>query len=197
MTAGKAALRARLRAQREAVTAEAAALASEELAGQMVMLPEYRAASTVALFCAFRGELDPLAIVARPESEGKRFCLPQSHRAEKRLSFHAISTPPGSTSESVQAALAPGAYGILEPSGPEVPLADLDFVVVPALGFDRAGHRLGWGAGYYDRVLAGLPGSTVTAVIGFDFQLLDELPAEPHDHPVRRIVTPSGARSAI
>jgi 5-formyltetrahydrofolate cyclo-ligase len=197
MSAGKAEIRARLRARREAVSAQAAALASEELAGHLVALPEFDAATTVAIFCAFRAEIDPMALLDLPGAAGKRICLPRTHRRPARLTFHSIPTPPGATRASVRAGLVPGAYGILEPTGPEVPLHALELVVVPALAFDRQGYRLGWGGGYYDRVLAELPARAVTVGVGFAFQVVDELPREPHDLPVMRVLTPSGACEAI
>lgn len=196
MSAGKAALRERLRARREAVSETEAARASQQLARRIVALPAFGAARTVALFCAFGSELDPLGVVEQPEAAGKRFCLPRTHRDRKCLTFHILPTPPGSTRASVREGLVPGVYGILEPHGPELPLDALDLVVVPALCFDRAGYRLGWGGGYYDRVLAGLPARTVTAVVGFDFQLVEEVPREDHDRPVTHLVTPSGVSPA-
>jgi 5-formyltetrahydrofolate cyclo-ligase len=70
-------------------------------------------------------------------------------------------------------------------------------VVVPAVAVDRSGVRLGRGGGYYDRALLhARPGALLVAVV-YDDELLDELPAEPHDHRVGVVVTPSGGWQAL
>ena len=93
-----------------------------------------------------------------------------------------------------------GRFGLLEPAGPRLgpgALAAADVVVVPALAVDRRGARLGRGRGYYDRALAhARPGAVLVAVV-FDDELVDALPAEPHDRRVSAVVTPSGGRQAL
>jgi 5-formyltetrahydrofolate cyclo-ligase len=91
--------------------------------------------------------------------------------------------------------MAPGRYGLLEPVGPRLgptAIGTAEVVVVPALAVSRDGVRLGRGGGYYDRALRhARPGAVLVAVV-FDEELLDELPAEDHDHRVSAVVTPSG-----
>ncbi|WP_206024868.1 5-formyltetrahydrofolate cyclo-ligase [Micromonospora zingiberis] len=85
--------------------------------------------------------------------------------------------------------------GIREPATPRLGLAAIataDLVVVPALAVDRRGVRLGRGGGSYDRTLARVPAAVPTVVPLHDGELLDALPAEPHDRPVRAVVTPAG-----
>ncbi|HEY0793645.1 MAG TPA: 5-formyltetrahydrofolate cyclo-ligase [Chthoniobacterales bacterium] len=84
--------------------------------------------------------------------------------------------------------LLPGRFGIDAPVGPAWPHPP-DVVVVPGLAFDLTGHRVGWGAGYYDRYLARLPRDTRTIGVGFGPQLVDRLPHEPHDVVLRQILT--------
>lgn len=86
-----------------------------------------------------------------------------------------------------------GALGVPEPTGdplPGSPLANCDLVLVPALAVDHAGHRLGRGAGYYDRALTGL--DVLACAVVFDDELVPALPYEPHDHPVDLVLTPAG-----
>lgn len=90
----------------------------------------------------------------------------------------------------------PGAFGIAEPTGPRLGAAsvlDADAIVVPALAVDRAGHRLGRGGGHYDRTLA-LLGSRrpILVAVLFDGELLEHIPAQTHDFPLGRVVTPTG-----
>jgi 5-formyltetrahydrofolate cyclo-ligase len=96
--------------------------------------------------------------------------------------------------------LTPGRYGLLEPMGPRLgatAIGTADVVVLPALGVDRAGVRLGRGGGYYDRALLHVrPDAALVAVV-FDDEFVDELPAEPHDRRVTAVVTPSGGWQAL
>ena len=96
------------------------------------------------------------------------------------------------------AALSKGAFGLLEPKGGlTASVADLDLMVVPGVAFDRTGHRLGYGKGFYDRELHATGFSGVLIGFCFEFQLLDRLPAESHDVPVDYIVTEQGLFSPL
>ncbi|MFI7522555.1 5-formyltetrahydrofolate cyclo-ligase [Micromonospora globbae] len=92
-------------------------------------------------------------------------------------------------------ALAPAGRGMREPTGPRLgvdAIADATLVVVPALAVDRRGLRLGRGGGSYDRALARVPSAALTVVPLHDGELVPAVPAEPHDRPVRAVVTPGG-----
>jgi 5-formyltetrahydrofolate cyclo-ligase len=96
--------------------------------------------------------------------------------------------------------LAPGRFGLLEPVGPRLgptAIGTADVVVVPALAVDRNGVRLGRGGGYYDRALGHARAGAVIVAVVFDDELVDEVPAEPHDHRVHAVVTPSGGWQAL
>lgn len=81
-----------------------------------------------------------------------------------------------------------GSFHIEEPSGNDtVDAADIEMVVVPAVAYDARGNRLGRGKSFYDRFLASTP--AVKVGVGYDFQLLDEIPAEPHDVPMDIVIT--------
>jgi 5-formyltetrahydrofolate cyclo-ligase len=91
--------------------------------------------------------------------------------------------------------LAPGPYGLLEPTEPPrgpAAIGGTDVVIVPALAVDRRGVRLGRGGGSYDRALARVGPAILTVGLLYDGELLDEVPAEPHDQRLRAVVTPSG-----
>lgn len=86
-----------------------------------------------------------------------------------------------------------GAFHIFEPTGDAFPqdrYDELDLAIIPGMAFDREGHRLGRGRGYYDRLLPRIPHAH-TLGICFPFQLLDHVPSLPHDIPVREILTAS------
>jgi 5-formyltetrahydrofolate cyclo-ligase len=90
--------------------------------------------------------------------------------------------------------LRPGPYGLLEPVEPPrgmTAVRGADLIIVPALAVAATGVRLGRGAGSYDRVLARVDPGILTIAAVYDSELVDSLPAEPHDRPVRAVVTPS------
>ena len=96
--------------------------------------------------------------------------------------------------------LGPGRFGLLEPMGPRLgptAIGGADVVVVPAVAGARDGIRLGRGGGYYDRALQHVRDDAVLVALLFDEELVDELPAEPHDRRVTAVVTPSGGWQAL
>ena len=96
--------------------------------------------------------------------------------------------------------LTPGRHGVLEPMGPRLgptAIGTADVVVLPALGVDRRGVRLGRGGGYYDRALLHVRPAAVLVAVVFDDEFVDELPVEPHDRRVTAVVTPSGGWQAL
>lgn len=82
-----------------------------------------------------------------------------------------------------------GAYGILEPSS-DAPsfTSDFDLIIIPGVGFDARGNRLGQGKGYYDRLIKDHPRARLLG-LAFDFQIIDAIPTDLHDKPVQRIIT--------
>ena len=93
--------------------------------------------------------------------------------------------------ENLATEIIAGKFGVREPASScaEVPLNQFDLVLVPGVAFDLSGNRLGRGRGFYDRLLAEASG--VKCGVGYDFQLLENIPAEPHDGKVKFIFTPS------
>ncbi len=158
---------------------------------QLLALPEFEAASTLALYCPIRNEVFTEEIFACASRRGKRVAYPRVREAQ--MEFVAVADP---------SALVPGAFGILEPTGEDLlPVAALDLIVVPGVAFDRGGHRLGYGKGFYDRALRNASGAVLVGFC-FDFQLVDALPAEAHDVRMDMVVTDertllAGASSAL
>ena len=92
--------------------------------------------------------------------------------------------------------LVPGTWGIREPIPDRCPLADpqdVDFALVPGLAFDRRGRRLGYGGGFYDRLISGALSEDTPLVSGaFEVQMVEEVPVGPSDMPVHAVVTEEG-----
>jgi len=185
--AGKSALRERSLAARTARSAAARTVASAAIAAVLLQ----RLARVRAFAAYVPEETEPgfgrlPAVLTRL---GARVLLPVVAPRGRELAW-AVDT----------GRMAPGRFGLLEPVGPRLgatAVGTAEVVVVPALAVSRDGVRLGRGGGYYDRALQlTRPGVVVVAPV-FDGELLDELPAEPHDHRVTAVVTPSGGWEII
>jgi 5-formyltetrahydrofolate cyclo-ligase len=177
-------LRKRMQSLRNVLPNSARAERSARACKLICELPEFTAARSVAGYVAMRKELDVAAALTAAAQAGKRTLLPRMH--DSGLTFH-LHTP--------GAALEENDFGVLEPSpaAEEVPLAEIDLLLVPALALDLRGMRIGYGKSFYDRLLASARGVSVGVV--YDFQLLAEVPNEAHDVPVQRIV--SDGRSQV
>jgi 5-formyltetrahydrofolate cyclo-ligase len=98
----------------------------------------------------------------------------------------------GETLEFASGASTPGSLGILEPSGPAVPITSADLIFVPAMAIDNLGNRLGKGRGYFDRALFG--SSVPRFAVVFDEEFLELVPSEDHDLKMNGCVSPSAVR---
>ena len=138
---------------------------------------------TVLLFFPVKGEPDILPLAQRLVENGKKIAFPISHTTTCTLEFKVVSD----TDELVR-----GAYGIPEPPTGAKTLTDTSrcACLVPALGFDRRGMRIGYGKGYYDRFLSCFEG--VSVGIAFADFVTDRLPCDQTDIPVKMIVTERG-----
>jgi 5-formyltetrahydrofolate cyclo-ligase len=178
-TSMRAQLRETLRARREALPPTARIAAAQALPAVLEQLPEFLTDRRIAGYWAIGGELPLLALTSGLRARGQEWYLPVLAE-ERRLRF--ARWQPGD-------AIEPNRYGIPEPrDGRDAALeADaVDVVLVPLLGFDRRGHRLGFGGGWYDRTFAFLHGRTGAARpllvgVGYAFQEVDEIPIEPWD----------------
>lgn len=179
----KRAWRTRLSAIVADLAPEAKRIASDAICSRVLALPHWRQAATLLLFSPRSDEPDVRPLLTAALAARKRVALPAFDPA--RGDYQARE--PSDCLDS----LSPGHFGILEPppSAPVLPWNQLDFVLVPGVGFARDGHRLGRGKGYYDRFLARVGGWKCG--VAFDEQLVDALPFGPYDICLDCIVTPS------
>ncbi|MCF2528260.1 5-formyltetrahydrofolate cyclo-ligase [Yinghuangia sp. KLBMP8922] len=180
----KRALRARLLAIRKSLGSAERANTAGALAGALRALPELAAARTVAAYVPVGAEPGPPDLAEVLAGPGRRVLLPVL-MADDDLDWAAYTGP-----DSLVAA----GRGLREPAGPRLGPAAVggaDLVVVPGLAVDRRGLRMGRGGGSYDRALARLAPGAFTVVLLYDGELLDVVPAEPHDRPVRAALTPA------
>ena len=185
-TAQRRELRQHLSAQRRALAPAQRITAAQGLRRSLEQLPEYHTDARVAGYWACDGEL-PLNLVIPPlAAGGQGFLLPMLGE-DNQLRF-----APWAAGEPVQ----PNRFGIPEPVAPREWFApfQLDLVLVPLLGFDRHGHRLGYGGGWYDRSFAFLgdqvrPTEPLLVGVAYDFQELPVIKPEAWDVPLDFIAT--------
>jgi 5-formyltetrahydrofolate cyclo-ligase len=164
--------RKRLIAARTALSDSARARASEAISRRLIEI--LSAGKRIAFYWPFAGEYDPMPAMLRV----RNVALPVVVGKNLPLEFRAW-TP--------ETEMETGLYGIPHPRrGPPV---TPDAVVVPTLGFDAAGYRLGYGGGYYDRTLAALGPNISTIGVAFDLGCLPTIYPQPHDIPLGTIVT--------
>jgi 5-formyltetrahydrofolate cyclo-ligase len=148
------------------------------------LIPE--AGKVASAYWPYRSEIDPRPLMAKLAARGVRVALPATPEkgSHDPLSFRIWSDGD---------VLSPGHFPVHEPSaGAET--VEPDLVLVPLLAFDRRGHRLGYGAGHYDRTLKRLRALKPVTVLGLAFagQEVDALPDDPHDQKLDGIVTDRG-----
>jgi 5-formyltetrahydrofolate cyclo-ligase len=155
---------------------------SRAVADLLLAAPEVRRAATVAAYVSVGREPGTGALLDALASAGKRVILPLL-QPDNDLDWAAYTGPDD---------LVPAGRGLLEPVSPALgrdAIATADAVVVPGLAVDRTGMRLGRGGGSYDRALGRVPVGTFTCVVLNDDEVLDVVPAAPHDRRVTAAVT--------
>ena len=168
----KATIRKRMRLVRDLV--DDRLVRSIDLWSKVAELPGYRAAETVLAFNGFKGEPDTDPLFARLAAEGKRLLLPRVNGADIEVC-------------DADGPMVASRIGVHEPQGPALPYSLVQFVIVPGLAFTLDGRRLGYGGGFYDRFLPQVSAPNVG--VCFAEQVLDDLPAEPHDVRVQHVLT--------
>jgi 5-formyltetrahydrofolate cyclo-ligase len=178
----KVELRKRMRGLRGAMPAAASAEKSARIIERLLALEAVRGASSVALFwpLVVRREVDLRAADAALRSRGATVAYP-ALQEDGVLQFRFVDD---------LEAMEPHALGFLEPPPHATPAApgQLDAIVVPALAVDPRGHRIGYGAGHYDRTLPAYA-SAARIAVAFDFQLVADVPDTEGDVAVQWIVT--------
>ena len=175
----KARMRRELIMQRDALSAEELARLAARLTAAIASLPQYGAARTVLATMAIGSEWSTREFIERAQGAGKALVLPRVSAPPCHLELHAV--------QDVERDLVPGVWNIPEPDPSrcrKVAFAEVDFALVPALAADRGGYRLGYGAGYFDRLLAGRGERPFCVTALPSAFIVERLPREPHDAPV-------------
>ena len=145
--------------------------------------PQLQSARTILFFAPLPGELDLWPLLEESVRAGKTVALPWFDAPTQTYRARGVENPAGE--------MVTGKFGVREPASscPEIPSDKFDLVLVPGVAFDLSGNRLGRGKGFYDRLLVKISG--VKCGVGYDFQLRQKIPAEPHDARVNFILTPA------
>ncbi len=145
---------------------------------------EYQKAKGIGAFASIPHEINTYPILEGALSSGKKLYLPKVSKDKEYFEFYPVTDLKN---------LQPGPFGIQEPTSTKAAdWEDLDLVLVPGLAFDRKGNRLGFGKGFYDRVLPRLKKSCLIVGLGYAFQLVEQVPAGIHDVPVKAILCETG-----
>ena len=169
--------------KRRALTSEQKATYSAKIITKIIASDEYKNANLCFLFASMADEVQTKELILDAFKAGKRVCLPYITSIENKTME---ATEIYSLDELVV-----GAYGILSVDEAKLRLVsadEIDFVLVPAVGFDRNGYRLGMGGGYYDRYLSRCKRAKLVSGI-YACQLVDEIIKDEHDAKISKIFT--------
>ena len=181
----KAALRKEILAARDALAAAKRHELSAEITAQILTLDAYRNARRVLAYMSFGSEFDTAALIADALTAGKALCLPRVDRATRRLVLHRVN--------DVARDLQEGIWAIREPHAdlPHADLAHIDFVLLPGVAFTPRCERLGYGGGFYDRLIPGFPSRPPLVAAAFGVQICERVPLDANDQRVDVVLTES------
>lgn len=180
----KASLRSTVLGRRDAVDPETRNTLSRDILREISSLASYRSAGTALAYVGFGSELQTGDFLRGTLDLGKTLLLPRVNRETKSLDIYEV--------KDLERDLESGTWGIREPNPGICSPADIravDFVLVPGVAFDSRGGRLGYGAGFYDRLLANRPSQAWLVAGAFEIQMIEHVPMQERDVPVDVIVT--------
>ncbi len=176
-------LRKKVLAKRDLLSEEELNQKSRLIMENLWTLNEFNTAKNIFLFVNFRSEVRTIPIIERCMEEGKRVILPLTDTKNKQLLLYYVKSLDS---------LKKGVYGILEPdpaSNERVNPDIIDCAIIPGSAFDEKGGRMGYGGGFYDRLLPNLRVSVPKIAIAFEIQIIKEVPMGYYDQKMDIIVT--------
>ena len=180
----KASLRKQILLKRDSIPPTVKKAKDTAVEERIFLLPEFKTAKTILFFASFRSEVDTVGMIERSLEAGKTVVLPRVQG--KDLALYQIKGI---------FELVPAYMGIPEPSvltdDRRMSVNDVDAIIIPGAAFDETGNRIGYGGGFYDRLLAELQKSVPVIAPTYEEQVVESVPADPHDKKVSIIVTDS------
>ena len=180
-------LRKRLFELRNSLSAEEVEQRSKCIIEKLRGIDAFQNVQSIFCYVSFDNEVKTLELLQACISMGKQVSVPLALVRERRLVPYEV--------HDLQTELKRGHWGILEPDKNlcrAIDKRDIKAAVIPGLGFDRQRDRLGYGLGFFDRLLADLDPNALKIGLAFDFQVLERLPTEWYDRKMDMIVTEAG-----
>ena len=181
----KTALRQQIIAARDALEPSTRRELSARITPQIIVLDAYRDARCVLAYMSFGSEFETAALAEDVLANGKQLCLPRVDRATRRLELHIV--------ENIERDLVSGIWGIREPraSCPQAEINRIDFVLLPGVAFTPRCERLGYGGGFYDRLIARFASHPPLVAAAFALQICEQVPLDANDQRVDVVITES------
>lgn len=177
-------LREKILARRDLLSQSSILKSSEVIIEKLTSISEYLNSTNIMTFVSYSSEVDTHNLIIRALAEGKKVYVPVTKRNPREMNPSRIKSFED---------LVPGYFNILTPKKEKVEIVEpekLDLVIVPGVLFDKAGFRIGYGGGYYDRFLPQLRKDVKKIAIAFELQVQsDKLPVNSFDIPVDMIIT--------
>lgn len=167
---------------RDSIAAEEKERKDRDILNRVLADDRYRSAGTVMCYASFRSEVDTRSIIAYSLKSGKGTVLPVVDREEKRLRLFEIDKMED---------LVSGYMGIPEPRPgcKEMNVRDVDIILVPGVAFDKRCGRIGYGGGYYDRLLGSASERPYLIALAYEEQVVEEVPLDRHDVRMDAVIT--------
>jgi len=176
-------IRRRIQAIRDRMSPKERVDLSARIARSLLSLPLFSDKQVFFIYCHYQSEVATITLLDHCLVHGKAVGVPLCQ--SEQSSMRAVGIV------NVQGDLVSGYKGIPEPRNCEkvIPSASIEVALIPGVVFDRCGNRLGYGAGFYDRFLAQEAPQAIRIGLAFSCQLVDKIPALPHDVPMDMVVT--------
>jgi 5-formyltetrahydrofolate cyclo-ligase len=179
--AEKSHIRKEVISRRDALSISVRKAKDESIRSRLLALPEFIKARTILFYASFRSEVDTIELLENSLLEGKTAVLPRVDTSTTSLILYSIRSMED---------LAPGHFGVQEPcenAERRIDPADIDIIIVPGVAFDERCNRLGYGKGFYDRLLHRRSGPAVA--LAYEEQILKSIPSDSHDIKMDKIIT--------
>ena len=180
----KKAIKDEILSRRKSLSKEEVKEKSEQIKKRLCSLDEFKKSKNILAYVSFNNEADTnLLIIELLKNKEKTVLVPFVEKGNPMLQISELKNIKD---------LEPKTFGILEPKEDKIKKFDaknVDLVLVPGIAFDKNGHRIGYGHGYYDRLLGKLGKKAAKIGLCYELQLIDKIPEEKHDVPMDIIVT--------
>jgi 5-formyltetrahydrofolate cyclo-ligase len=171
--------------ERKKLNKDAVNSLSDKIISYLIKMKEFKQSETIMVYLSFKQEVDTFNLIDKMQALGKKVVITYTDKNENVLIPCKLI--------DLEDSLEKNPFGYLEPkedSIEKVNSSEIDLIITPGLAFDKKGNRVGYGGGYYDKLLKSAPQATKIAV-SYDFQIFSEVPNEKFDIPVDYIVTPT------